>query len=656
MRTGYTGHDGIARPVTKIYVGINNKARRAVRGYAGVDGVARLIYPVDQPLPTVSGVYTYDRGVHEAIISDIDDDMIAVSGVTKTTNAGTYTVTFTLKSPMYRWIDGTNTPKTGTWTINKKVISIPYIMPGTYTYTGAVQSASISEHDPFGVAISGEPTAINAGNHVVKFNLSSANNYIWSDGTSEEKTDSWSIAPIAVVVPTVSGAFTYNTKAQSASVSYASGTSDLIAESGVKTATNAGSYSVFFNLKDAVNYIWNDNTTGQKKGDWAIAKASVTSPTLNTPLVYSGKEQTVSVSGYDKNLMTYNAAETKGTNVNSYSVTFTLLDPNNYLWASTGKSSALVVPWAIVKASVIIPTVSKNPEYSGSSVSPILANYSASTVVLSGDTSKIAVGNYTIIFNLVNPSNYQWSDGSISAKSAPWSIIKKYVTIPSLYNKSKTYNGTEQSVSITAYDKNVVEVSGMTKATNAGTYYVYFNLINASNYQWSDGSVKQKSDTWTINKASVAVPTLSGTYTYNGSAQTVTKNGYDSNSMTVSGDTQTNAGNYTATFNVKSNYKWNDGTTTAKTRDWSINPKQLTYISIDRNTDPQGNAYIYCSIMQDAEPIMKLQVKQPDGTIKDGSKYYDRLRVIITQRGTYTAKAWAYNPNYTGEKTETITY
>lgn len=647
MRTGYTGHDGIARSVQKIYLGINNKAKRCVRAYAGVNGRAKLIYPVDQPIPTVSGVFTYDRDVHEAIISEYDDDMIAVSGVTKTTNAGTYTITFTLKSPMYRWLDGTNTPKTGTWTINKKVLSIPYIIPGSYSYTGNLQSASISEHDPYGVSISGEPTAIDAGNHVVRFNLSSTNNYIWSDGTSEEKTDSWTINPLLVAVPTVTGAYTFNNKAQTAIVNYAEGTSGLINESGVKTATNAGSYAVFFDLKDTINYRWADNTIEQKRGNWAIAKAALVVPTLSaSSKQYSGNEQSVTVSGFDKNTMTQSGT-LAATAVGSYNVRFDLIYPTNYKW-STGDESVgyRIVSWAIVKKPVTIPTVSANPTYNGGELSPTLANYSASTVRQSGDTKKIAAGNYTIKFDLVDSANYTWTDGTTSQKSAAWSIAKRTVTIPtvtanptysgsevsptlanynssmvvlsgnkqtnvgnytikfnlidgsnnkwtdgsitektaswyiskksvavpSVTNTSFTYNGAEQAPTVSRYDSNVIyePSNSVKKATNAGTYYVRFNLMDTANYQWSDGTTAQKTAAWSIGRASVAKPTISGSYTYTGSAQTVSISGYDSNKMTVSGATYTAAGSYTVRFNVKGNWKWSDESTSEVAYNWSI--------------------------------------------------------------------------------------
>ena len=60
-----------------------------------------------------------------------------------------------------------------------------------------------------------------------------------------------------------------------------------------------------------------------------------------------------------------------------------------------------------------------------------------------------------------------------------------------------------------------------------------------------------------------AKPTLgiTGTYTYNGSAQTVTVTGFDSATMLITGNVGTNAGTYTASVTSKSG-RWADGTST----------------------------------------------------------------------------------------------
>ena len=88
------------------------------------------------------------------------------------------------------------------------------------------------------------------------------------------------------------------------------------------------------------------------------------------------------------------------------------------------------------------------------------------------------------------------------------------------------------------------------------------------------------------------VPSQSGSLTYTGAAQSPTWANYDSGKMTLGGTTSgTNAGSYNATFTPGANYKWNDGTTNAKTVDWTIGKAagslSLNKSSIDLNVGKQ---------------------------------------------------------------------
>ena len=62
---------------------------------------------------------------------------------------------------------------------------------------------------------------------------------------------------------------------------------------------------------------------------------------------------------------------------------------------------------------------------------------------------------------------------------------------------------------------------------------------------------------------------VTGTYTYNGSVHTATVNGYDPATMDISGNTGTDAGDYTVSVTSKTG-KWVDGSTDAVTAAWSI--------------------------------------------------------------------------------------
>lgn len=69
------------------------------------------------------------------------------------------------------------------------------------------------------------------------------------------------------------------------------------------------------------------------------------------------------------------------------------------------------------------------------------------------------------------------------------------------------------------------------------------------------------------------IPSVTGTYTYNGSSQTAAISGYYGDFMTKSGDLYaTNAGSYSITFTLAdtTNCQWSDNTTAPKIVTWSI--------------------------------------------------------------------------------------
>ena len=132
-----------------------------------------------------------------------------------------------------------------------------------------------------------------------------------------------------------------------------------------------------------------------------------------------------------------------------------------------------------------------------------------------------------------------------------------------------TFTGRQQSPTWLNYDESKLTLGGTTQATNAGTYEATFTP--KSGFKWSDDTETAKTVQWTINRASIATPTPNGSLTYTGSPQSPTWTDYDTGKMSISGtNSATNAGTYGAIFTPGSNYKWADGTTTAKTVNWTI--------------------------------------------------------------------------------------
>ena len=159
-------------------------------------------------------------------------------------------------------------------------------------------------------------------------------------------------------------------------------------------------------------------------------------------------------------------------------------------------------------------------------------------------------------------------DAANAALDAVSGIVYIINVLPS-QNGTLTYNGQAQSPSWNAYNPDALTLGGVTTGTNAGTYTATFTP--KGKYKWADGTQTAKEVTWTINAATMTIPTQSNSLTYTGSAQSPTWSNYDSGKMTLGGTTSgTNAGSYNATFTPKTNYKWADGSTGAKTVAWSI--------------------------------------------------------------------------------------
>lgn len=148
--------------------------------------------------------------------------------------------------------------------------------------------------------------------------------------------------------------------------------------------------------------------------------------------------------------------------------------------------------------------------------------------------------------------------------------------VPSQSN-TLTFTGSNQSPTWSGYDSTKMTISGTQSASDAGSYSVTFTP--GADYKWPDGTETSKEVTWTIGRAPVAMPTASGTYTYNGSDQTLTITGFVEAKMTKGGThTAKNAGDYTATISLNdvSNYQWSDGTIAAISFPWTINKKATT--------------------------------------------------------------------------------
>lgn len=164
-----------------------------------------------------------------------------------------------------------------------------------------------------------------------------------------------------------------------------------------------------------------------------------------------------------------------------------------------------------------------------------------------------------------------YTEGGVSVQASQAITVQKASFAVPSQGSPLVYTGGQQSPDWTGYDSAEMTIGGTSAATDAGDYQAIFSLKDKVGTQWADGTTEDKTVSWSIGRATVNVPTQSGSLTYNGEAQSPSWSGYDSSKMTMGGTTSgTNAGSYDANFTTTANYQWPDGTTEAKTVSWSI--------------------------------------------------------------------------------------
>ena len=185
---------------------------------------------------------------------------------------------------------------------------------------------------------------------------------------------------------------------------------------------------------------------------------------------------------------------------------------------------------------------------------------------------------------------WQVISGGVSIKDNKFTMPNNNVEIKAIFEKDAPPTPTEYTVTVTTEGGGTASASPakavagaeitLTATPNTGYHFKEWQVIS--------GGVTIKDDKFTMPSANVEVkaifekdappaPTdpakpnisVTGTYTYNGSVHTATVNGYDPATMDISGNTATDAGDYTVRVTSKTG-KWADGSTEAVTAAWSI--------------------------------------------------------------------------------------
>ena len=201
---------------------------------------------------------------------------------TPPTDAGTYQVSISGSGDdCYRSFTALR-DESWTFTISPASVTPPAAVTGL-VYNGETQTGVVLPENAL-FTLTGN-TAKNAGEYTATASLLSKRNYIWSDGTSDDKRIEWSIARASVTPPTAVTGLVYNGETQTGVVLPENALFTLTGN----TAKNAGEYTATASLVSKQNYVWADGTSDDKQIAWSIAKAVLSDITVLMESFAQGK-------------------------------------------------------------------------------------------------------------------------------------------------------------------------------------------------------------------------------------------------------------------------------------------------------------------------------------------------------------------------------
>ena len=201
---------------------------------------------------------------------------------TPPTDAGTYQVSISGSGDdCYRSFTALR-DESWTFTISPASVTPPAAVTGL-VYNGETQTGVVLPENAL-FTLTGN-TAKNAGEYTATASLLSKQNYVWSDGTSDDKRIAWSIARASVTPPAVVTGLVYNGETQTGVVLPENALFTLTGN----TAKNAGEYTATASLVSKQNYVWADGTSDDKRIEWSIAKAVLSDITVLMESFAQGK-------------------------------------------------------------------------------------------------------------------------------------------------------------------------------------------------------------------------------------------------------------------------------------------------------------------------------------------------------------------------------
>ncbi len=211
--------------------------------------------------------------------------------------------------------------------------------------------------------------------------------------------------------------------------------------------------------------------------------------------------------------------------------------------------------------------------------------------VLSGQTYQALdrrpdeVGTYYVTVTVPQSRNY----ATFVSEYRQFEISKATREVPTLgiitegEGKNDVYTGSALQAFVNGFDSSAMEINydGISNingntlsvfATNAGEYKIILILKDTKNYRWAAGDDRVEL-TWNVARKQVEAPSANTSlFVVNGQDLVYLPNGFDENTMNISGNTSSYGGVFEVTVTLKdtANYEWANGSDGAYVFSWQI--------------------------------------------------------------------------------------
>ena len=555
------------------------------------------------PGDTVNCIFTY-TGTSNSGVSLEEGEKPAL--------AGTYTVTVTLDNPNYT-ITGTNV---ATMIISRAFADVPEIASEEYDGNEFTpEKIGVQDTELYTVEKANpEEEWKNAGAYGVKLTLKDANNYRWEGTSGAALIVNFTIlrAQNSVTDPVLSGDFYYGdaikpsgAKAEFGEVYYVFADAENAQNYTPMVPTQAGTYYVRAAVAGTENYY---GATSTKAIQFIIHPKQIEKPVLEFgSSEFTGAEQSNLLHGYDSSFMTVSVGDLRvsqtpdglelyATDAGDYVITVVLTDAHNFAWEGGGECS---LTWKItaLENNTVTITVDPGAVFGGSLDIQISAGAGEAVLVFYADNNgamgeklegePVNAGTYWVVASVAGTDNYAGGE----SEPVRFTIAPVTVDAPSLAGTDAVYNGAVQTNRIEGLDVSLINVtadadivlSGAQFAVagrDAGSYGIVFTLKDSVNYVFATGG-NSVSLVWKIAPKAISKPTADETaFRENGGVLVYLPVGFDAEYMTISGNEQSAAGEYTVTVSLADpqNYVWADGSANPVTFAFSIAEPEADFV------------------------------------------------------------------------------